>query len=193
MRWTASSRALPAALAAFAGMGFAANAAAFSLTSTAFSADALIPQRHTCDGGESARATGWADTNAGVSPPLLWQAPPSGTKTFALLLEDPDAPGGNWVHWVLYDIPGNSNALAEGAPKDPTLRDGSKQGRNDFRNPYYQGPCPPRGDPPHRYVFTLYALDGTTGLQPGASRTQLLQAIQKRTLGKATLVGRYGR
>jgi Raf kinase inhibitor-like YbhB/YbcL family protein len=152
---------------------------AFELTSTAFASGATIPQKHTCDGGN-------------VSPPLAWTDPPSGTKAFALVCEDPDAPAGTWVHWVLYDLPATARGVPEGVPPEPSLPDGSRQGRNDFKKMGYGGPCPPPG-PPHRYFFRLYALDAPTGLQPGATRSELAKAIASHTRATAELMGRYGR
>ena len=152
---------------------------AFELTSAAFASGATIPQKHTCDGGN-------------VSPPLAWTDPPSGTKAFALVCEDPDAPAGTWVHWVLYDLPATVRGVPEGVPPEPSLPDGSRQGRNDFKKIGYGGPCPPPG-PPHRYFFRLYALDAPTGLQPGVTRSELAKAIASHTRATAELMGRYGR
>jgi len=173
--------------------GLSQQAAAFSLTSSGFKADGDIPPKYTCEGSEMAKARNAGDVNAGVSPGLSWDDPPAGTKGFVLLVNDPDAPGGTWMHWVLFDIPSTARAIAEGSPKNETLADGSKHGLNDWRNPFYQGPCPPRGDSPHRYVFTLYALDAPTGLEPGAKTMPLQHFIAKHTLGKAELIGRFGR
>ena len=165
----------------------------FSLTSQAFKSDGTIPDHYTCEGSASAKERRTADVNAGVSPALTWDDPPAGTRAFALIVDDPDAPGGSWVHWIIYDIPASTRSISEGVPKQETLADGSKHGLNDWRNPFYQGPCPPRGDAPHRYVFTLYALDAATGLDPGAKKTHLLAFVAKHTLGKADLLGRFGR
>jgi len=152
---------------------------AFDLKSSAFPQGGDIPTKHTCDGPD-------------VSPPLRWTSPPDGTKAFALVCEDPDAPSGLWVHWVLWGIAPASSALAEGVKRDATLADGSRQGRNDFGKVGHNGPCPPRGKP-HRYFYRLYALDSAPDLQPGATRQQLLDAIKGHILGQAELVGRYGR
>jgi Raf kinase inhibitor-like YbhB/YbcL family protein len=149
------------------------------LTSTAFQQDAEIPRKHTCDGDD-------------VSPPLRWANLPSGTKAFALILDDPDAPGGTWVHWVIYDLPSDAKELAEGIAKTETLRNGAKNGVNDFRKIGYGGPCPPPG-PPHRYYFKLYALDALTNLKPRATKQQLLDAMKGRVLDQAELIGRYKR
>ncbi|HKA31969.1 MAG TPA: YbhB/YbcL family Raf kinase inhibitor-like protein, partial [Candidatus Binatia bacterium] len=134
-------------------------------------------RKHTCDGGD-------------VSPALSWTDPPAGTRAFALVVDDPDAPGGTWVHWVLYDLPANAKSVPEGiaADKPPA---GAKQGVNDFRKAGYGGPCPPAGT--HRYYFKLYALDAPTELKPGATKQQLLAAVKGHVLGEAELVGRYAR
>ncbi len=155
------------------------SATAFELSSAAFPAGGTIPARHTCDGPD-------------VSPPLAWTAPPTGTKGYALVCEDPDAPGGSWVHWILWGIPATATALPEGVKPDEVLPDGSRHGRNDFRALGHNGPCPPPGGP-HRYVFHLYALDAVPALEPGATRRQLLDAIRGHILGEADLMGRYGR
>jgi Raf kinase inhibitor-like YbhB/YbcL family protein len=164
-------------VALLAGPGGAA--VAFELKSSAFKSGETIPRRHTCDGED-------------VSPPLAWVGAPSGTKSFALVCDDPDAPAGTWVHWVLYDMPATLTGLPEGVRAVPTLDDGSRQGTNDFRRPGYGGPCPPRGVS-HRYYFRLYALDTVSGLPPGASKAALLKAIEGHTLGVAELMGRYAR
>lgn len=111
---------------------------------------------------------------------------------FALICDDPDAPAGTWVHWVVYAIPSGATGLAEGVPPSKTLADGSKQGMNDFGKIGYGGPCPPRGKP-HRYFFKIYALGADPALGPGASKQQLLKALEGKILGQAELVGTYGR
>src|SRR5262249_1202231 len=118
--------------------------------------------------------------------------PPAGTKAFALVCEDPDAPSGLWVHWVLWGMAPTATALPEGVNRAPTLPDGSRQGRNDFGKVGHNGPCPPRGRP-HRYFYRLYARDAVPSLEPGATRQQLLDAIKGHVLGQAELMGRYGR
>ncbi|MCS7166104.1 MAG: YbhB/YbcL family Raf kinase inhibitor-like protein [Gemmatales bacterium] len=149
------------------------------LTSTAFTQGATIPKEYTADGRD-------------ISPPLSWTDPPAGTKSFALLCEDPDAPRGLWVHWVIFNIPAYVRSLPAGVPAHDHLSDGSRQGRNDFGRIGYGGPSPPRGKP-HRYFFRLYALDTTLGLPPGASRDMLLKAMQGHILEQAELMGTYGR
>ncbi len=115
------------------------------ITCPAFAAGRPIPEKYTCDGPD-------------VSPPLAWTNAPAGTKSFALIADDPDAPGGIWVHWVVYNLPPTLTALAENTPPSPQLPDGAKQGVNDFGQTGYRGPCPPAGRL-HRYVFNIYALD----------------------------------
>ena len=152
---------------------------AFELTSSAFQAGATIPRQHTCDG---------ADT----SPALAWSEPPPGTASFALVCDDPDAPVGTWVHWVLYELPASARQLPEGVAREPLLKDGSRQGTNDFKKTGYGGPCPPPGKP-HRYVFKLYALDANLRVPPGKTKAELLQAMEGHLKGQAELMGRYGR
>jgi Raf kinase inhibitor-like YbhB/YbcL family protein len=150
-----------------------------TLRSATFQAGGEIPRKYTCDGED-------------VSPQLRWENIPAGTKALALIVDDPDAPGGTWVHWVVYDLPVETAALSEGLRKSETLPDGAKQGLNDFRSVGYGGPCPPAG-PPHRYYFKLYALATPTGLQPRATKAQLIAAMEGRMLGQAELMGRYKR
>jgi Raf kinase inhibitor-like YbhB/YbcL family protein len=154
-------------------------AMAFSLSSSAFEQGAAIPRRHTCDAGDE-------------SPPLAWHDSPSGTKAFALVVDDPDAPAGTWVHWVLYDLPGSTQELPAHVSGAETLPGGGRQGVNDFRRTGYGGPCPPPGKP-HRYAFHLYALDAPAGLPARATKAQLLAAIQGHVLGTAELTGTYQR
>ncbi len=152
---------------------------AFELQSPAFTNDGEIPRQYTCDGTD-------------VSPPLAWQNPPSGTRSFTLIADDPDAPVGTWVHWVIYNLPAEMRGLPEGVPSSETLPDGSQQGINDFRKVGYGGPCPPRG-PAHRYFFKLYALDSPTNLKPRATKQQLLDAMKGHILAEVQLMGRYRR
>jgi Raf kinase inhibitor-like YbhB/YbcL family protein len=148
------------------------------ITSTTFKHGARIPAKYTCDGVD-------------VSPPLQWDNAPAGTKSVALICDDPDAPMGTWVHWVIYDIPASITNLPEKIPPLKELANGAKQGMNDFRAIGYGGPCPPSGE--HRYFFKIYALDGPTGLRPGATKAQLLSAMQGHILGEAHLMGKYKR
>ena len=149
------------------------------LTSSVFQNGGDIPRKYTCDGTD-------------LSPSLRWENPPAGTKTFALIADDPDAPVGTWVHWVIYDMPAATAELPEGTPATETLPTGAKQGMNDFRKVGYGGPCPPPG-PAHRYFFKLYALDRETSLKPRATKQQLLEAIKGHILAEAQLTGRYKR
>jgi Raf kinase inhibitor-like YbhB/YbcL family protein len=149
------------------------------LKSSAFAEGVEIPRKYTCDADD-------------VSPPLRWENAPAGTRAFALIVDDPDAPAGTWVHWVMYDLPAQTKELAEGVAKTETLEDGAKQGMNDFRRVGYYGPCPPPGSP-HRYFFKLYASDAPTNLKPRATKQQLLDAIKGHVVGEAQLMGRYGR
>lgn len=153
---------------------------AFELTSTAFKAGDTIPAKHSCEGAD-------------VSPPLAWTDPPPGTKSLALVCDDPDAPVGTWVHWVLHGLPATARSLAEGVPPKATLDDGSAQGTNDFKRKGYGGPCPPRGHGFHRYFFRLYALDAKPEPGPGATKQALLEAMEGHVLGQVELVGRYRR
>lgn len=151
----------------------------FTLTSPIFLDKSEIPERYTCDGED-------------VSPPLQWSEPPAGTQSFALICDDPDAPRGDWVHWVIYDIPGNERSLEEAIPELDQFENGMSQGRNDFKRIGYGGPCPPPGKP-HRYYFKLYALDEMTGLEPGATKAQLLKTIKGHVLAETHLMGKYQR
>ncbi|MBI2821369.1 MAG: YbhB/YbcL family Raf kinase inhibitor-like protein [Acidobacteria bacterium] len=152
---------------------------AFELKSPAFLANAFIPRQYSCEGAD-------------VSVPLNWSDPPEGTRSFALIADDPDAPAGTWVHWVLYDLPPDTRELAEGVPGEERLRSGAKQGTNDFGKVGYGGPCPPPGKA-HRYFFKLYALDQGTSPGARATKQQLLDAMKGHVLAEAQLVGLYQR
>jgi hypothetical protein len=149
-----------------------------NLTSTSFQGS-QIPAKFTCSG-------------AGISPYLAWSAPPAGTASFALIVTDPDAPGRTFVHWVLYDLPSGMRSLPEGLPALGQHADGSRQGRNDFGEIGYGGPCPP-GNSAHHYHFTLYALDAKLNLPVGATRAQVETAMQGHILARGELVGLYQR
>ena len=142
------------------------------ITSSAFSASQNIPKQYTCDGPD-------------VSPQLSWKDAPAGTKSFALIVDDPDAPGGTWVHWVLFNLPGGAHELPEGVEKKEQLASGALQGRNDFRKIGYNGPCPPPGKP-HRYLFKLYALDATLDLKGGQAKPMSSARSRDTSLGKAS-------
>ena len=168
----------------FLRQGSAAGAAeqihpmSLTLTSRAFAHGAAIPSRHTCDGQD-------------MSPPLAWNEPPSGTKSFVLINDDPDAPMGTWVHWIVYNLPASVRQLPEAYPPDAERPDGTRQGTTDFGRIGYGGPCPPSGT--HRYVFTLNALDTTLSLGSGATKAQVEAAIQHHVLARAQLMGTYRR
>jgi Raf kinase inhibitor-like YbhB/YbcL family protein len=152
---------------------------ALQLTTTAFPSGGTIPKKFTCDGAD-------------VSPALSWSEPPAGTQAFALIVDDPDAPAGTWVHWVLYDLPSSARSLPEAVPKDSEVSGGARQGRNDFRKIGYGGPCPPRGAA-HRYFFKLYALDSKTNLKAGVTKAELERAMKGHILAQAELIGRFQR
>jgi len=149
-----------------------------SVSSTAFQESGMIPAKYTCDGND-------------VSPPLEWAGIPEGTKSLALIGDDPDAPIGTWVHWVMWNIPPDVTGLAEDVPPDPALPNGSRQGITDFGHPGYGGPCPPSGT--HRYSFKIYALDTMLDLPNRARKADLLQAMKGHVLAEGQLMGRYSR
>ena len=147
------------------------------LTSTAFQPGGSIPKQFTCEGND-------------MSPELTWQGAPSGTKTFALIVHDPDAPiAGGFYHWGVYNIPATTNRIPENTPKQSELPGGGKQGRNDVGKIGYVGPCPPSGN--HRYLFRLFALDTELKLKTDASAKDVEKAVQGHILGQAELMGRY--
>ncbi len=152
---------------------------AFTLRTADFAHGANIPQAFTCDGEDR-------------SPALEWSGAPAGTKTFALIADDPDAPVGTWVHWVIYNIPAAVPSLTGGVEKKEQLPDGSRQGRNDFRKIGYNGPCPPPGKG-HRYFFKLYALSAELTLAPGATKAEVERAMGGHVLGQAEWMGKYQR
>lgn len=138
----------------------------------------FIPFKYTCDGEN-------------YSPPLTWEDPPAGTKSFALIVSDPDAPNGTFTHWVLYNLQANLRQLPENVPNRDALPDGSKQGKNDFDSLGFGAPCPPSGT--HRYFFKIYALSQMLDVAPGASKEEVLQAMESYVLDAAELMGLYGR
>jgi len=148
------------------------------LTSSAFKEGAMIPAQYTCDGKD-------------ISPPLNWSAVPEGTQSFALICDDPDAPIGTWVLWVVYNIPDKVTALPENVPPHKSVMGNILQGMTDFRRIGYGGPCPPRGT--HRYYFKIYALDTMLNLPAGATKRELLRAMEGHILVEGQLMGRYGR
>lgn len=153
--------------------------AAIRLISFAFVEGASIPARHTCDGKD-------------LSPPLKWSTVPQGTRGLALICDDPDAPAGIWVHWVLYDIPPSVTEIPEGVPPKEVVPNGARQGLNDFQRLGYGGPCPPPGRP-HRYVFKLYALNAELSFKSGPTKRDLLRAMEGHILAEGQLMGTYKR
>jgi len=149
-----------------------------TITSSAFDHEGTILRRFTCDGED-------------LSPPLSWQGVPGGTRSLALIVDDPDAPRKTWVHWVIYNLPADSSGVPENVPAEKKLADGSRQGTNDFGRIGYGGPCPPGGT--HRYYFKLYALDADLDLPPGITKEELLQRMAGHILAEAQLMGRYSR
>jgi Raf kinase inhibitor-like YbhB/YbcL family protein len=148
------------------------------LASPAFRPGQEIPRRHTCDGDD-------------ISPALRWEDPPPGTRTYALIMDDPDAPGSTWVHWVAFDLPTDSQTLAEHVPASATLKAGGRHGKNSWGRSDYGGPCPPSGR--HRYFFRLYALDAELGLPTGADAGEVRKAMEGHVLATAELMGTYSR
>jgi Raf kinase inhibitor-like YbhB/YbcL family protein len=146
--------------------------------STAFEEGGKIPKQYTCDSSD-------------VSPPLAWSAIPEGTKSIALICDDPDAPMGTWVHWVLFNLPPDVKELPENVPAKKKLENGAIHGINDFRNLGYGGPCPPSGT--HRYYFKVYALDTQINLKAGITKGQLLKAMKGHILAEGQLMGKYTR
>jgi len=149
-----------------------------SLTSAAFAAGESIPPKYTCDGEN-------------VSPALQWDQPPAGTQSLALIMDDPDAPSGTFVHWAYYDLPPTSRGLPEGVPSGEKPSPGGTQGSNGAGKSGYTGPCPPSGS--HRYFFRLYALDTKLDAAPGLTKDKLLQAMEGHVLAQAQLMGVYSR
>ena len=149
----------------------------FKLSVEGFRDGGTIPKRHTCEGKD-------------ISPALSWEDAPATAKSFALILDDPDAPAGTWNHWLLWDIPGSERSIAEGFRPGMT----GASGTNDFGRRGYGGPCPPKGHGPHRYFFKLFALDvGSLGLGTGARRAELDAALRGHILAETQYMGRYER
>ena len=150
----------------------------FRLTSSAFQQGEPIPTIHSCDGEDT-------------SPRLTWTNPPAGVQSFALLFDDPDAPGGTWVHWVLFNLPAEIRSLPANVASDPELASGGVHGSNSWNSIGYGGPCPPGGE--HRYFFKLYALDSVLDVEVGATKEQLLEAMEDHIVAEAELMGTYSR
>jgi len=155
------------------------QAAKIELKTTAFEPGGFIPKRFTCEAAD-------------VSPTLAWSDPPAGTQSFAIIEDDPDAPSGTFVHWLVYDLPAGFRRLPEALPGSDQMAGGGRQGTNDFSRTGYSGPCPPPGKP-HRYFIRLYALDAKLDLRPAAARRELDSAMQGHILARAELMGRFKR
>ncbi|MDD5011748.1 MAG: YbhB/YbcL family Raf kinase inhibitor-like protein [Phycisphaerae bacterium] len=151
---------------------------AFTITSPVFEEGGIIPAKYTCDGQN-------------ISPPLQWTGAPKGTKSFALISDDPDAPIGIWVHWIIWNIPAEANQLPENIPQVEKLQDGSMQGLNSYPHCGYSGPCPPSGT--HRYYFKLYALDTMLDLSAESTNKDLLKAMKNNILAQTSIMGKYQR
>jgi Raf kinase inhibitor-like YbhB/YbcL family protein len=146
--------------------------------STAFQDEAMMPKLYTCDGKD-------------ISPPLSWSGVPAEAKSIALIMDDPDAPRGTWVHWILFNIPPDTKSLAQNIPRTPSLTNGAKHGNNSWPKMSYGGPCPPGGT--HRYYFKVYALDIVLTVKAGITKAQILVAMEGHILAEGQLMGRYTR
>ncbi|HSO11308.1 MAG TPA: YbhB/YbcL family Raf kinase inhibitor-like protein [Anaerolineales bacterium] len=146
------------------------------LTSNAFKQGQPIPEKYSCKGED-------------VSPALAWGEPPTGTQSFALIMDDPDAPVGTWDHWILFNIPASARGLPESFPANETHPDGSMSGKNSWGRMGYGGPCPPGGT--HRYFFRLYALDEMLAISAGASKGELEKAMVGHILAHGELMGTF--
>jgi Raf kinase inhibitor-like YbhB/YbcL family protein len=155
------------------------QASKIELKTTSFEPGGFIPKRFTCEAAD-------------VSPALSWSDPPAGTQSFAIIEDDPDAPSGTFVHWLVYDLPAGSRRLPEALPGSDQMAGGGRQGTNDFSRTGYSGPCPPRGKP-HRYFIRFYALDTKTNLHPAATRAELDAAMQGHILAQTELMGLFKR
>jgi len=169
---------IAAGLVLFLAGSLMAQGVRMELTSSAFHEGGSIPSRYTCDGKN-------------ISPSLRWSGAPAGTKSFALIADDPDAPAGAWAHWLLWNLPASVKELDKGLPASPQLAEGTFQGKNDFGRNGYGGPCPPSGT--HHYVFKLYALDTKLTLKSDASRPNVEAAMKDHILAQASLIGVYQR
>ena len=162
---------------------FGGKLMAFTISSPDFGDNQLIPTKFTCEGDN-------------ISPALDWQDPPKGTKSFVLIIDDPDAPDPRapkrtWVHWVAYDIPEKVREIPQNIPPDERLLNGGTSGFSDFKKYGYGGPCPPIGE--HRYFFKLYALKTFLGLPPGKTKNDVMQALEGKVLGEAKFIGKYSK
>lgn len=152
---------------------------AFTVTVPAFAPGAEVPKQYTCQGED-------------ISPALRWTGAPAKTVSYAIVMEDPDASAGVWVHWVLWNVPRSTTSLQEGVPRNDQLDDGSQQGRTSFGKVGYYGPCPPPGQT-HRYFFRLYALDAKLNLPGDTDRTQLDAAMKGHVLAQTEYMGTFHR
>ena len=164
---------------ALAALAASSSGVKMSLSSTDFKEGDPIPKAFTCEGDN-------------LSPALEWGGCPAGVRSFALICDDPDAPMGTWIHWVMFNIPGEARRLDKGVAKKAMLPDGSAQGVNSWPKTGYDGPCPPPGKP-HRYFFKLYALDAVLSLKESAGKEELLAAMKGHIIGEASLMGTYRR
>lgn len=149
------------------------------ITTEAFRQGETIPSRYSCEGDD-------------ISPPLTWNGVPANAKSIVLIMDDPDAPSGTFVHWVLFNIPAETQHLTEGIPSGKVLGDGSRHSMTDFGRTGYGGPCPPSGKP-HRYFFRIYALDTQLDLSAGVSRKQVEIAMKGHVVAQGELMGKFGR
>lgn len=149
-----------------------------SITSNAFSEGGMIPAEYTCDGKD-------------ISPQISWSGIPKNTRSIVLIADDPDAPAGTWVHWVVYNIPPERKVFGEGIQPRESLDDGTMQGKNDFGRIGYGGPCPPGGT--HRYYFRIYALEEKPDVRPGLTKKQIMEKIKDLIVSEGHLMGKYGR
>ena len=147
-----------------------------TLSSSAFTPGKSIPDEFSCKGRN-------------ISPALAWSGAPDNTVSYAIIMDDPDAPAGTFVHWVIYNIPAVSHSLAQAVTHTPTFDDGAVHGKNSENHQYYDGPCPPWGT--HHYFFKLYALDARLDLPPGATADQLRKAMQGHILAQGELMGTF--
>ncbi len=152
--------------------------AGIKLSSSAFTEGQPIPRAYTCDG-------------INISPPLEWTGMPKSARTITIIAEDPDAPAGDWVHWVIYNLPADTIGMVENLPSTEDVKGGGLQGRNDFEKMGYGGPCPPSGT--HRYFFRIYALDSELPLKAGATKAEVEKASAGHILAQAQLMGTYRR
>lgn len=152
--------------------------ATIKVASPAFEEGGMIPQQYACDGDN-------------ISPSLNWEGVPDGVKSLALIMDDPDAPGGIFVHWVLYDLPADLDGLPENLPGGKGFPIGGEEGINSTNKTGYMGPCPPSGT--HRYFFKLYALDEKLHLPAGETKSRLLDAMKGHIVGQGQLMGQYKR